>query len=223
MVADHPAIAALRKQELDKYNQGYFAEHYWREDLPGKTGNRSLSYDDPDHEQRFQFLFDVLIKDRARSRILDAGCGPGLLLQKMLSAGADAYGIDSSLHAVRAFEARHGVPTGARVTLAHLHRIPFSDNAFEFSICLDVLEHLIVFDVLQAVTELCRVTSRRLICSINLDNPYRFHPTILSRESWGAAFESTNLVQLDVSETDRLNSLVKAKYEEYDLFVFRKL
>jgi SAM-dependent methyltransferase len=223
MPIEHPSISALRQRELAKYDQDYFSNHYWREDLPGMTGNRNLSYDDPGHKHRFQYLFDTLIEDKAKARLLDAGCGPGLLLQEILAAGVDGYGVDSSLQALRAFKDRYGATGETRVVHSYLHSLPFPDNAFEYSFCLDVLEHLILFDVLQAVTELCRVTSRQLVCSINLDNPYKFHPTILSRETWNTAFESTNLVKLDAQETDRLNSLVKANYAEYDFFVFRKL
>jgi hypothetical protein len=53
-----------------------------------------------------------------------------------------------------------------------------------------------------------------------MDNPYRFHPSILSRGSWTAVFESTDLVTYDELETIRLNSEIKKQYNEYEMFVF---
>lgn len=219
----HPVVKYLRAKEIAKYDEQYFAEHYWREDLPGKTGNKNLSYDDPYHEKRFQFLFDTLVGGNAWGRVLDTGCGPGHLLQRILNSGVEAYGIDCSYYALQNFRSSETKSGYARAMQGQLHQLPFSDDAFNLSICLDVLEHLLVFDAVAAVHELCRVTSEQIICSINLDNPYEFHNTILSRDSWNAVFESTNLVRLDEGETRRLNSLVKARYVEYDFFVFRKL
>lgn len=218
----HPAVDTLRARENAKYDAAYFSEHYWREDLPGLKGNRGLSYNDPTHEKRFDFLFRTLIADRARARILDAGCGPGLLLERALKAGFDAYGVDRSRQALDLVRRRQGVPCDYRAIRSDLGSLPFRNDSFELTICLDVLEHLVVFDVIPAVAELCRVSASTIICSINLDNPYEFHNSILSRESWTAIFESTNLVTADRKRTTALNELVKATYEEYDMFVFKK-
>src|SRR5262249_19617606 len=70
--------------------------------------------------------------------------------------------------------------------------------------------------------ELCRVCSALILCSINVDNPYRFHPTILSRESWIAIFESIGLARFDRSQTDSVNSRIRTLYSEYEFFVFRR-
>jgi 2-polyprenyl-3-methyl-5-hydroxy-6-metoxy-1,4-benzoquinol methylase len=218
----HPVVVSLRARENAKYNAAYFSEHYWREDLPGQTGNRGLAYNDPAHERRFQFLFQSLVADHAQGRILDAGCGPGLLLERALKAGFDAYGVDRSRHALDLFQHRQHVPCDYRVIQSDLGNLPFPNDFFELTICLDVLEHLIVFDVIPAVVELCRVSAGTIVCSINLDNPYEFHNSILSRESWTSIFESTNLVTTDKEQTAALNDLVKATYEEYDMFVFRR-
>jgi 2-polyprenyl-3-methyl-5-hydroxy-6-metoxy-1,4-benzoquinol methylase len=218
----HPAVDVLRARENEKYDAAYFSEHYWREDLPGQKGNRGLSYNDPVHARRFDFLFQNLINGNSVGPVLDAGCGPGLLLERALKSGFDAYGVDRSWHALDLSQHRPGIRCDRRVTQSNLDSLPFRDNFFELTICLDVLEHLILFDVIPAVFELCRVSAGTIVCSINLDNPYEFHTSILSRDSWKCIFESTDLVTADEASTAALDKLVKATYQEYDMFVFRK-
>lgn len=220
-IARHAAIVAQRQKEVAKYSPQYFADDYWKEDHPGQVGNRSLSYDDPLHVQRFDFLFEKLVRPLSPGRILDAGTGPGLLLERMLNAGIDAIGIDVSSAALLELCQRLTHAHG-RVLQTPLSGLPFVDGYFDSTICLDVLEHLIVVDALLAVREICRVTSYEIVCSINLDNPYKFHPTILSRDSWIALFEAIGSFTLNAGKTENLNSQVKERYAEYDFFVFER-
>lgn len=222
-MSKHRSVMELRKREERKYDPKYFAEHYWREDLPGLTGNRGLSYEDADHDQRFSFLFKVIIEENKPRQLLDAGCGPGFLLEEALSHGVNARGVDVSATARDLFCDRLQARWSGRFDVSPISKLPYPDRAFDLCICLDVLEHLIVFDIFTAVQELCRVSSAEIICSINLDNPYEFHPTILSRESWIAIFESTRMVHYQEDRTEKLNATIQAKYSEYDFFSFRRM
>jgi SAM-dependent methyltransferase len=60
-------------------------------------------------------------------RLLDVGCGGGLLLRDALGAGAAATGLDHSEEMVRL--ARERAP-GAEVVLGSAERLPFADGAF---------------------------------------------------------------------------------------------
>jgi 2-polyprenyl-3-methyl-5-hydroxy-6-metoxy-1,4-benzoquinol methylase len=219
---NHRVVDALRHSEREKYDRKYFDVNYWREDLPGLSGNRGLSYDDASHQQRFRSLYNAIIEQRGPRRLLDVGCGPGFLLEEALAHGIDARGLDVSRIARDLFSSRTENNWPNRFDVSPVTQMSFADEAFDLCICLDVLEHVIVFDIFQAVQELCRVCSRDIICSINLDNPYEFHPTILSRNTWVAIFESTGVVRFQVAETERLNQSIRAKYPEYDFFVFRR-
>ncbi len=221
-VCRHPAVEALRAQELAKYDREYFAIHYWREDLPGLTGNHGLSYDDPDHKQRFAFIYETLVAPEHPIHMLDVGCGTGLLLLEALRHGIDAWGIDSSSVAKNIFTESASREFSNRFENASATSLPFESESFDLSVCMDMLEHLPVFDFVTAIHELCRVSSGNIICSINVDNPYDYHPTILSRHSWIALFESVGSVVLDAHKTDDLNRQVKLRYPEYDIFFFRR-
>jgi 2-polyprenyl-3-methyl-5-hydroxy-6-metoxy-1,4-benzoquinol methylase len=86
------------------------------------------------------------------ARILDAGCGSGLMLDELERYGT-AFGVDSSSWAVAAARGRRH----ARVELATLEQLPYANGGFDLVTCLDVLEH--VPDDEPALAELWRVTA----------------------------------------------------------------
>lgn len=223
LMRSHPTVDQLRRTEAKKYDSRYFSDDYWKEDLPGKSGNRSLSYDDPLHTARFSLLFDAIIGVAPRRRLLDVGCGPGLLLERALNAELDAWGVELSPHAKELFLKRTDGRWPDRLITGSMASLPFSTSDFDLILCFDALEHLIVFDVFSAVSELCRVANGQIICSINLDNPYHFHPTILSKQTWIALFESTGQAIFDAAGSRVLSEQIQAHRPEYEMFCFKKL
>lgn len=211
------ALEIRRAAERAKYNYEYYEQHYWVEDLPGGAGNRGLSYDDPTHERRFAFLADLIARHFSPGPVLDAGCGMGGLLSA-LKGFAPMCAFDASFCGI-ALQRLSGFP---RTCVAGLEAIPFRDDAFELVICTDVLEHLPPQDVTTAVGELVRVCRGALLLTINLDNPYEFHPSIFPRAEWVRLFNSTGLVREDNGLTVALQDECAANYPEYDVFVFTK-
>ena len=76
-------------------------------------------------------------------RVLDAGCGEGVLVEEF-AARLNIEGIDPNYSSDR-------VRTGSVTAL------PYDDNTFERAICLDVLEHLTYDEQPRALRELHRV------------------------------------------------------------------
>jgi SAM-dependent methyltransferase len=85
------------------------------------------------------------------SRLLDAGCGSGQTLALLAEFG-DVTGIDPDERSVTLAVAR-----GRRAVVAALPELPYADETFAVSTCLDVLEHL--DDDRAALIELRRVTA----------------------------------------------------------------
>jgi 2-polyprenyl-6-hydroxyphenyl methylase/3-demethylubiquinone-9 3-methyltransferase len=86
-------------------------------------------------------------------RVLDAGCGGGLVARELAAAGAEVVGVDRSLGSLgvaRRAVGRRFVPAQGR-----LERLPFADGSFDAVVAADVLEHLP--DLPAAVAELARV------------------------------------------------------------------
>lgn len=78
-----------------------------------------------------------------RARVLDAGCGEGILVEEFHDRLA-IEGIDSDYQSDRV---RRGSVTA----------LPFPDGSFDHALCLDVLEHLSFEDQDRALAELFRV------------------------------------------------------------------
>jgi ubiquinone/menaquinone biosynthesis C-methylase UbiE len=95
--------------------------------------------------------------------VLDAGCGTGLLLQKLQEQGR-AIGIDFSENAVK-FCHQRGLQQVAR---ASVERLPFSDRTFTAITSADVLYHKGVANDQQALKEFHRVLKPDGIIVLNL-------------------------------------------------------
>lgn len=72
-------------------------------------------------------------------RILDIGCGPGLLAKALSAQGARVTGIDPGEAAIR--DAGRRAPT-ARFERASAEALPFSDGSFDGAVMLNALHHV---------------------------------------------------------------------------------
>jgi SAM-dependent methyltransferase len=79
----------------------------------------------------------------ASTRVLDAGCGEGVIVEEYAERLAIA-GVDANYASARV---RHGSVTA----------LPFEDGSFDRALCLDVLEHLQYEEQPRALAELFRV------------------------------------------------------------------
>lgn len=100
-------------------------------------------------------------------KVLDLGCGPGALMHLLWEIGVDVEGIDFAESSPRLAtpEVRDRITVG-QVTDATLK----PDNAYDLVICREVLEHLTVLQVRQAVANMVRMTSKFIYVTT------RFHP-----------------------------------------------
>ena len=216
-------ISALRQKELRKYDKAYFFTEYWKEDIPGKRGNGGRSYDDPEHAARFAMLASALEGAIAYDSLLDVGCGPGFLLQALTSKGRRLAGIDASPDAIDL--ARQAISGGAlrektELSVALCSDLPFADKSFDAVVCLDVLEHLLVFDVHAAISEMVRVCGKHLVLSINSDNPYFYHPTILSPDTWRAILSSHASLTVNEELEAAFAAGVVTRRDEYSFYCY---
>jgi 2-polyprenyl-6-hydroxyphenyl methylase/3-demethylubiquinone-9 3-methyltransferase len=119
---------------------------------------------------RLAFYLDVL-GDLSGRRVLDAGCGGGLVARTLVEAGAVVVGVDRSLGSLGVARRATGSPGAGAAGVpqaasslgpgafhpvrGQLERLPFADGAFDVVVAADVLEH--VPDLPAAVGELTRV------------------------------------------------------------------
>jgi 2-polyprenyl-3-methyl-5-hydroxy-6-metoxy-1,4-benzoquinol methylase len=76
----------------------------------------------------------------SRSRLLDVGCGGGLLLSLASRTGARTIGVEVNIEALRI--ARTKAPGAALVAVGQKIGLPFRDGTFDAVVSQHVLEHL---------------------------------------------------------------------------------
>lgn len=213
----------FRQSELAKYDRAYFSNEYWKEDFIGVSGNRGLSYDDPDHAERFRIIARGLCGLVDFSAVLDAGCGLGdLLIALEAVSSARLVGIDASPDAISIGTDHLELNSKVELVKSELIDIPFNDSEFDLVVCLDVLEHIPVFDIGAVLQQIFRVSRASVILSINSDNPYKYHPTILSSETWRTILGSIDGWTRNPSFEDALADSVSSSRPEYDFYCFSK-
>jgi SAM-dependent methyltransferase len=82
-------------------------------------------------------MLDACLPSAPRpGRVLDVGCGTGLMLKEL--AHFQPVGLDFSTHALQ-FSRSRGLKNLTRADVVHL---PFADNSFDLILALDLMEHV---------------------------------------------------------------------------------
>lgn len=125
---------------LDEYEQMYRLEdrHWWF------LARRDLL------DLAFQ-AFPIRRKKGQATRILDVGCGTGGTMERLRTLGGEPVGLDVEPLALAFCRARGHT----RLLLGSATTLPFTDNAFDAVVALDVLEH--IADDAAAAREIGRV------------------------------------------------------------------
>ncbi len=94
----------------------------------------------------------AILPNVAGKRVLEAGCGTGLLLDPVSQVAEQAIGVDLSFGMIQ-----HARTRGLNVVQGDLTNLPFSDDQFDVIYSCKVLAH--VPDIGRVLTELDRVTA----------------------------------------------------------------
>lgn len=96
-------------------------------------------------------LTSYLDKEPGEAKVLDFGCGSGILVDELVKQGYQSYGLDISEEAIE-FGTLQGVKN---LGVIDGHKVDFADSTFDAVFILDVLEHL--EDEKWALDEIMRV------------------------------------------------------------------
>ncbi len=126
-----------------------------------------------------------------KRRLLDIGCGRGRWLRYFTHLGADATGIDLSLHAVAACH-HHGL----KAHQASATHLPFADASFDYVTSITVLLHLPPNLKTLAIAEIARVLKPKgkiIMIESTWDDPAD-HVFGQRLDAWEALFRDNGLV-----------------------------
>jgi len=140
------------------------------------AGVHSLSRQQGRHLRSRIGLVHELLAGAPKGMLLDAGCGPGVLVRSLLASPRHDYSItvlDQSQAMVNYCVASTRETGGVRATVGNLETLPFADGTFDVTLATGSLEYA---DAKAAIEQLSLVTRQGgvvLISMLNPANPYR--------------------------------------------------
>jgi len=91
---------------------------------------------------RYELILDLLGKEIKNKKVLDVGCGDGVLSYLLAKKGANVIGIDSSVEAIKFAKERCRNLSNLIFQVASAYELPFCDAYFDYVISSEVIEHL---------------------------------------------------------------------------------
>jgi SAM-dependent methyltransferase len=151
--------------DFNRYTRTYSDHVAGAVRLPG-CGNDFFLAAKGDHLLK---LLVGLLGGTSKPRILDVGCGIGLLEEHLAGSGAHFIGVDVALDAVRS--ARQTAPH-ASFAAYDGRELPFSEGAFDAAIAVCVLHHVEATQWLDVVSEMARVVRPGGVVAVYEHNPW---------------------------------------------------
>lgn len=104
-----------------------------------------------------------LIKPLNPKTVLDAGCGEGFTLNKLMlnKIGQNIEGVEYSKEAI---DLGNKLFPKAKIKQGSIYELPYKDRSFDLVVCTEVLEHL--ENPAKALKEIVRVSKKNLIISV---------------------------------------------------------
>ena len=155
---------------------GHYDSEYFTGDWRAEGNNYNL-----ETRRQIEAKNPLLIRDVFQpTKVLDLGCGPGALMHLLWELGLDVEGIDfaQSSKQLATPQVRDRITVGV-VTDPTLKPA----NTYDLVICREVLEHLTVLQVRQAVANMVRMSSRFIYVTT------RFHPAPTSLLDFTTQFD----------------------------------
>jgi SAM-dependent methyltransferase len=158
-------ITEFEQRVLDQkpVTSGHYNAEYYTGDWRAEGNNYNLETRRA-IEARNPFLIKEVFQP---GKVLDLGCGPGALMHLLWELGVDVEGVDfaQSSKDLATPQVRNRISVG-QVTDPGIKQA----NSYDLVICREVLEHLTVLQVKQAVANMVRLTSKFVYVTT------RFHP-----------------------------------------------
>ena len=154
----------MSKTRFDRYAAGYRATVNEAAGVAGVDVDQFAGY----KARLLLGLMERRLGDARSRKVLDVGCGIGLVDAELVSGVGELHGIDTSRKCLN--EAAHAAPS-ARFSHFGGERIPHTDDAFDLAFAICVLHHVPPRDRWAFIAEMARVTRPGGIVAIIEHNP----------------------------------------------------
>ncbi|HWP49023.1 MAG TPA: class I SAM-dependent methyltransferase [Candidatus Limnocylindrales bacterium] len=144
---------------FDQVAADYFQRYY--ENSPGGYALRV----------RQEKVLELL--DKPTGKLLDVGCGPGVMVPKLINLGFEFWGVDASPRMIEQCHKAFGKVNRAHFTVGNATALAFADEFFDVILCMGVIDRIKDYET--AIQEMSRVLKpggTLLITFTNLLSPH---------------------------------------------------
>ncbi len=134
---------------------------------------------------RYKLILKLIKNEIKQKRILDIGCGDGILSYLLTKNGGRVIGIDSSEEAIKFAKEKCRDLKNIDFLKGSAYRLPFEDRSFDYIISSEVIEHLKYPE--KMLSEVKRVWSKQ--GKIIISTPIRFTEIPLDKMHYQEFFE----------------------------------
>lgn len=153
--------------------------------------------------------------DWAGKSVLDLGCAGGFMAEALAEKGAQVTGIDPAAQAIDAARA-HAATEGhdIRYDVGVGESLPYEGDAFDYVVCVDVLEHVQDLDqVLREVARVLRPGGLFLFDTINRNPIARLATITMAEDVLGLLPKGTHDPEMFIKPAELRNALERAKLD----------
>ena len=130
----------------------------------------------------FGGLADQIVSAMHPARVLDAGCGIGLLVEALRTRGVDAEGVDLSSYAIGE------VPESLKPFCTRASIADEFTGRYDLIVSIEVVEHMPAREAEAAVANMCRHADDVLFSSSPIDQREPSHVNVQPPEHWAELF-----------------------------------
>lgn len=123
--------------------------------------------------------------DGSGGKVLDVGCGPGVMVKELVERGYEFWGIDTSPKMIEQCHANFSHKNSVRFSIGDTTDLKFPDGFFDLVICTGVIDRIEKYEL--AIKEMMRIIKKDgtvIIAFPNLYSPFAawrtfvFYPTV---------------------------------------------
>jgi SAM-dependent methyltransferase len=166
--ADAPNVPPVGDQSFDEF---YYVNCCGR---PYRRDDEWLAF--------FGGIAGRIVSDLQPTRVLDAGCALGLLVETLRDRGVEAFGLDLSTYAIE-----HVHPS-VKPFCWHGSITDPLEQRYDLIVSIEVVEHMPAREAEHAIENLCAHTERVLFSSSPLDYREPTHVNVHPTDYWGEQF-----------------------------------